>query len=484
MYPGIQPRRRRNLWDVEPNIGGAATQQSWMQRYGMPPPPLRPDGSLNPNPYTKPWRPIPPPQPVTTAGPPIESKPWPPDFGSPMPPTLDGGGGVNPNPYTGPVLPDLQRPMSTEPPPTMTTQPITPWSPSPQPGPSDSPASGGFPPLNYGPPSGMRPGLLPPPPPLPPSGGNYDFNPGGGGGYTTQPITPYVSQPPSTPPYSVAQNYNPPQTAPSPFYPSQEPQAIPRFAYGTSSFYGGLPPELSMYGGTSAAYDSPQPSSTYMFGGTQEAPTTYQSPPSFFPSTSQYGTPQPTYQSGPSETDYQPPAPTYPTDPWTAYGGAPTGGGIGGGTAPAPPTTPAPATAPPAPTAGPPPPTTAPAPTAGPPPPTTTAPAPPSYSAPSYGPEVWSSLPSLLYLKQLMGQGDYWRGNPNPTDVASLGISLPSLNSLNYNTLQDIRAGGGWDILNSGFNAGNRNLAAEEAWARARAPIGSGYNQSLIQTGW
>lgn len=119
------------------------------------------------------------------------------------------------------------------------------------------------------------------------------------------------------------------------------------------------------------------------------------------------------------------------------------------------------------------------------------APAPPGmypgsggYGLPSYGPEVWQNNPSLRYLTGGMSYGDYLRGNANATTGGALGVTLPSLNSLNYNSLSNIYNAGGMPLLGSEFGSQNRDLAVEMALAGMRAPLGSAINTGLINTGF
>ena len=51
-----------------------------------------------------------------------------------------------------------------------------------------------------------------------------------------------------------------------------------------------------------------------------------------------------------------------------------------------------------------------------------------------------------------------------------------------FRSLQKIMANGGFDLLNSLYTAGNMPLSVILALAKARAPLGSAYDTSLIET--
>ena len=70
------------------------------------------------------------------------------------------------------------------------------------------------------------------------------------------------------------------------------------------------------------------------------------------------------------------------------------------------------------------------------------------------------------------------------TPVPSLGITLPAPNKLNYQRLLYLRDNNPdfYAALGSLFKAGNRNIDAEMAWAKSRAPIGNAGETSLVQT--
>lgn len=120
--------------------------------------------------------------------------------------------------------------------------------------------------------------------------------------------------------------------------------------------------------------------------------------------------------------------------------------------------------------------------TTAPPPATGTAPPPAAGGNPSvlsYGPEVWQSI-----LANLFGNAESVPvGNQNETTVPALGVTLPSLNSLNVGSLLDIYAKGGGPLLEALFAAGNRDLPTETAIAKLRAPSGSAVSPTLVQTG-
>ena len=101
----------------------------------------------------------------------------------------------------------------------------------------------------------------------------------------------------------------------------------------------------------------------------------------------------------------------------------------------------------------------------------------------SYGPEVYQALARLLnqpgIAEQLAANG---------INVPALGLTggnaLPAPNALNYTNLSDLsnNAPGSFALLSSLFKAGNQNLPNLMAGVKARAPLGSAYNPSLIST--
>ncbi len=189
----------------------------------------------------------------------------------------------------------------------------------------------------------------------------------------------------------------------------------------------------------------------------------------------------------------QPPTPITPIYP-AGYEPSPTGG------TPPPPATPPPATPPPAvPT---PPPGGAPAPppagTPAPPPAGGTPPPPASGQDAlqqalaqllglSYGNETYQNLPALQYARGNLSGGEYDTVSNTPVEVPGLGLTganaLPgAAQMMNYEMLQKLIENGSFDLLNGLYTGGNLPLSYILALARARAPLGSASETSLVET--
>jgi hypothetical protein len=102
----------------------------------------------------------------------------------------------------------------------------------------------------------------------------------------------------------------------------------------------------------------------------------------------------------------------------------------------------------------------------------------------SYGGDVYQSLPALQYIMGQLSEGEYNSVTTQDTVVPQLGITLPGPGKLNYQMLNNVRQNspGSFELLKSLFAAGNRDLESEMATVRQAAPLGSGYEPSLIQT--
>ena len=252
-------------------------------------------------------------------------------------------------------------------------------------------------------------------------------------------------------------------------------------------------PELSQFAYSPGSYQAPsQPEST-TYGSPFWRPTGLATLPAAEPVSgaydySSYFTPELLNQL------YPPPPPPTPTpitpvyppgyEPETAPPPA-----TGGATPPAGTTTPPPGgtTAPPP--AG----TTAPPPAGG-----TTAPPPASGQDAlqqalaqllglSYGNETYQNLPALQYARGNLSGGEYDTVSNTPVEVPGLGLTganaLPgAAQMMNYEMLQKLIENGSFDLLNSLYTAGNLPLSYILALARARAPLGSASETSLIET--
>ena len=98
-----------------------------------------------------------------------------------------------------------------------------------------------------------------------------------------------------------------------------------------------------------------------------------------------------------------------------------------------------------------------------------------------YGPDAYQNMPSLQYLMGNMSGGDYGNLTNEEVQVPGLGITLPSPSQAsNYGMLQDIIAGGGFEALNSLYTAGGVPLSLILEMSKARAPLGTAFESSLI----
>lgn len=106
----------------------------------------------------------------------------------------------------------------------------------------------------------------------------------------------------------------------------------------------------------------------------------------------------------------------------------------------------------------------------------------PDVNMPTYSDEAYQNFPSLKYMQGTMGSQQYNTLNTGMAQGA-FGTQIPESGAINYRKYLDIaRDPISLAALGSLYSSANRNLAAEVARARARAPLGQAMRTNLVRT--
>jgi hypothetical protein len=108
----------------------------------------------------------------------------------------------------------------------------------------------------------------------------------------------------------------------------------------------------------------------------------------------------------------------------------------------------------------------------------------PDFSILNYNPDVMNNIPALKVLRGETPLGQ-WEGiSSGRTEIPALGVTLPAPGEMSFAVLNEIRSYDpqAWTLLDSLFRAGNRNIEAEYASAKKRAPLGVAGQTSLVRT--
>jgi len=97
---------------------------------------------------------------------------------------------------------------------------------------------------------------------------------------------------------------------------------------------------------------------------------------------------------------------------------------------------------------------------------------------------VMNNLPVLDWLRGNMSTASWNTVGSQGSHISALGVDLPAPNALNYGKLLQLKNNDpySYEVMKSYWAAANRNLDTEMELARARAPLGSARQTTLIET--